>query len=122
MLSKAKTLEGYKLANPDDEIGTIKEFYFDDYYWTIRYLVADTGNWLTGRQVLISPYALSAVVKEQHHININLTKQQIESSPSLSSDKPVSQQFELVNDRVKLLAYRLLIPRLSSRKSSTQMA
>jgi uncharacterized protein YrrD len=95
MLITAKTLEGYKLTHPDDAIGTVKEFYFDDHYWTIRYLVADTGNWLTGRQVLISPYALSAVVKEQHHITINLTKQQIESSPSLSSDKPVSQQFEL---------------------------
>jgi len=95
MLITAKTLEGCKLTNPDDEIGTVKEFYFDDRYWTIRYLVADTGNWLTGRQVLISPYALSTVVKEQHHININLTRQQIESSPSLSSDKPVSKQFEL---------------------------
>ncbi len=95
MLSKAKTLESYKLTNPDEAIGKVKEFYFDDYYWTIRYLVADTGNWLTGRQVLISPYVLVDVVKEQHHITINLTKQQIESSPSLSSDKPVSQQFEL---------------------------
>ena len=95
MLTKAKTLEGCKLANPDDEIGKVKEFYSDDYYWTIRYLVANTGNWLTGRQVLISPYALAAVVKEQQHITLNLTKKQIESSPSLSSDKPVFQQFEL---------------------------
>ncbi len=48
-----------------------------------------------GRQVLISPYALTGVVKEKRHITLNLTKQQIESSPSLSSDKPVSQQFKL---------------------------
>jgi sporulation protein YlmC with PRC-barrel domain len=95
MLITAKTLEGYKLTHSDDEIGSVKEFYFDDYYWTIRYLVADTGNWLMGRQVLLSPYAVSNVIKEQHHITINLTKQQIESSPSLNSDKPVSQQFEL---------------------------
>ncbi|MCY7285868.1 MAG: PRC-barrel domain-containing protein [Cyanobacteria bacterium CAN_BIN43] len=95
MLITAKTLQGYKLTHSDDEIGMVKEFYLDDYYWTIRYLVADTGNWLTGRQVLLSPYALSDVIKEHHHITINLTRQQIESSPSLSSDKPVSQQFEL---------------------------
>jgi hypothetical protein len=61
MLSKAKTLKGYKLDSLDGEIGKVKEFYFDDRHWTIRYLVADTGNWLTGRQVLISPYALVAV-------------------------------------------------------------
>ena len=94
MLSQVKTLKGYKLKSLDGEIGKVKEFYFDDKHWTIRYLVADTGGWLTGRQVLISPYALVAVVKEDQHIVINLTKKQIEDSPSLDSDRPVSQQFE----------------------------
>ena len=94
MLSKAKTLKGYKLDSLDGERGKVKEFYFDDRHWTIRYLVADTGNWLTGRQVLISPYALVAVIKEEQHIVVELTKKQIEDSPSLDYDKPVSQQFE----------------------------
>jgi len=94
MLNKAKTLKGYKLDSRDGEIGKVKEFYFDDHHWTIRYLVADTGNWLTGRQVLISPYALIAVIKEEEHITIDLTKKQIENSPPLDADKPVSRQFE----------------------------
>ncbi|MBE0669187.1 MAG: PRC-barrel domain-containing protein, partial [Anaerolineales bacterium] len=94
MLIKAKTLYGYKLDSLDGEIGKVKEFYFDDRHWTIRYLVADTGNWLMDRQVLISPYALAAVIKEEQHISIDLTKKQIEDSPSLNSDKPVSRQFE----------------------------
>ena len=94
MLNKAKMLKGYKLNSLDGEVGKVKEFYFDDQHWTIRYLVADTGNWLTGRQVLISPYALIAVIKEEQHITIDLTKKQIEDSPSLNSDKPVSRQFE----------------------------
>jgi hypothetical protein len=68
MLNKAKTLKGYKLDSLDGEIGKVKEFYFDDRHWAIRYLVADTGNWLTGRQVQISPYALAAVNKEEQHI------------------------------------------------------
>jgi uncharacterized protein YrrD len=94
VLNQVKTLKGYKLESLDGEIGKVKEFYFDDQHWTIRYLVADTGGWLTGRQVLISPYALVAVVKEDQHIAIDLTKKQIEDSPSLDSDKPVSRQFE----------------------------
>jgi uncharacterized protein YrrD len=94
MLGKAKTLQGYKLNSLDGEIGKVKEFYFDDQYWAIRYLVADTGNWLTERQVLISPYALVSASKEEQHITIDLTKKQIEDSPSLISDKPVSRQFE----------------------------
>jgi sporulation protein YlmC with PRC-barrel domain len=94
MLIKAKTLKGYKLDSLDGEIGKVKEFYFDDNHWAIRYLVADTGNWLTGRQVLITPYALAAANKEEEHIAVDLTTKQIEDSPSLSSDKPVSRQFE----------------------------
>ena len=94
MLVKAKTFNGYKLDSLDGEIGKVKEFFFDDHHWTIRYLVADTGNWLTGRQVLISPYSLVAVNKEEQSIKVDLTQKQIEDSPSLSSDKPVSRQFE----------------------------
>ena len=94
MLIEAKTLKGYKLNSLNGEIGKVKEFYFDDQHWAIRYLVADTGNWLTGRQVLISPYALVAVIEEEQHIAVDLTKKQIEDSPSLNSDKPVSRQFE----------------------------
>jgi hypothetical protein len=94
MFNRSKALKGYKLNSTDGEIGKVKEFYFDDRYWTIRYLIADTGNWLTDRQVLISPYSLVAVNMKEQHINIDLTKQQIENCPSLSSDKPVSRQFE----------------------------
>ena len=94
MLSKARTLTGYKLNGLDGEIGEVKEFYFDDQHWTVRYLVADTGGWLTDRQVLISPYALVEVSEETQCININLTKKQIEGSPPLDSDKPVSRQIE----------------------------
>jgi len=94
MLCKANTLKGYSLDSLEGDIGKVKEFYFDDRHWAIRYLVADTGNWLVGRQVLISPYALVDVNIEEHHIEINLSKKQIEDSPSLDNDKPVSRQFE----------------------------
>jgi uncharacterized protein YrrD len=94
MLIKANALKGYTLDSIDGEIGKVKEFYFDDRYWTIRYLVADTGKWLIGRQVLISPHPLLTVNKEEQKIGISLTKKQIEDSPSLDNDKPVSRQFE----------------------------
>jgi uncharacterized protein YrrD len=94
MLHSAKTLRGYKLKSLDGELGSVKDFYFDDRHWAIRYLVANTGNWLVSRQVLISPYALAAVSRQEHHISIDLTRKRIENSPSLESDKPVSRQFE----------------------------
>ncbi len=94
MLNRAKILNGYKLKSRDGEIGKVQEFYFDDRHWTIRYLVADTGGWMTGKQVLLSPYALGAVEPAGENIVVDLTKKQIEESPSLASDKPVSRQFE----------------------------
>lgn len=94
MLYRAKDLSGYKLGAVDGEIGKVKEFFFDDRYWTVRYIVANTGNWLTGKQVLISPHALASVNSEQERIETKLTKKQIEDSPSLDADKPVSRQYE----------------------------
>jgi hypothetical protein len=96
MFYNAKALNGYRLNSLDGPIGKVKEFYFDDLHWTIRYLVADTGFWLPGRQVLISPYALGSINTDidPKQIEVHLTKKQIEESPSLDSDKPVSHQFE----------------------------
>jgi hypothetical protein len=94
MLYTAKTLNGYALSSRNGSIGSAREFYFDDKHWTIRYLVADTGGWLLGRKVLISPFALLSVDALKKEIRVDLTKKQIEDSPSLDSDKPVSRQFE----------------------------
>jgi hypothetical protein len=44
--------------------------------------------------VLISPYALGAVNREERNIAVNLTKDRIEDGPSLNNAKPVSRQFE----------------------------
>ena len=94
MLSKAKDLKGYKLESLDGNIGSVQEFYFDDQYWTVRYLVANSGSWLSGKQVLISPFALVSIDRAGKHIGVDLSKRQIENSPSLETDKPVSRQFE----------------------------
>jgi hypothetical protein len=50
-------LYGDKLGASDGEAGHVKDFYFDDKNWVVRYVVADTGSWLAGRQVLLSPLA-----------------------------------------------------------------
>jgi hypothetical protein len=68
--------------------------YFDDETWTVRYLVVDTGGWLTGRQVLISPVAVTKLDWYASRINVRLTKDEVENSPSIEQDKPVSRQHE----------------------------
>jgi uncharacterized protein YrrD len=94
MLIKSTELKGYKLGATDGDIGKVEEFYFDDKHWTVRYLVVNTGRWLTGRKVLLSPYALNAIDQEDHSILLNINQAKIEASPSIESDEPVSKQFE----------------------------
>ena len=91
MLRNVKTLKGYKLGALDGDIGKVKDFYFDDQRWTVRYLVADTGSWLPGKQVLISPHALKKVREVEKIIDVALSKKRIEDSPSVDLDKPVSR-------------------------------
>lgn len=94
MLRSIKQLYGDKLGATDGDIGHVKDFYFDDQNWTIRYLVADTGTWLPGRQVLLSPYSLGRLDQAEKILRVNLTRKQIEDSPSIESHKPVSRQYE----------------------------
>ncbi|HWH72064.1 MAG TPA: PRC-barrel domain-containing protein [Candidatus Sulfotelmatobacter sp.] len=95
MLRQTKELLGYRLGARDGEIGHIKDLYFDDQTWTVRYLVADTGNWLPHRKVLISPIAVTGLQTTPHKVvAVNLTRQQIEESPSIETHKPVSRQYE----------------------------
>ncbi len=94
MLKSIKQLYGNKLGASDGEIGHVKDFYFDDQNWAIRYVVADTGTWLPGRQVLISPHAFGSLHQAGKVLCANLTRKQIENSPSIESHKPVSREYE----------------------------
>ena len=94
MLQSLQQRFGEKLRGLDGEIGHVRDFYFDDKSWNLRYLVADTGHWLAGRLVLISPHAFGHLYPEGKVLLVNLTRQQIEDSPSIDRHKPVSRQHE----------------------------
>ena len=94
MSQSLKKICGDKLGASDGEIGHVKDFYFDDKRWVVRYVVADTGTWLSGKLVLISPRALGSLYQGGKVLIVNLTRQQIENCPSIDSHKPVSRQYE----------------------------
>jgi uncharacterized protein YrrD len=94
MLHSIEQRYGEKLRATDGEIGHVRDFYFDDKNWTVRYVVADTGRWLAGRQVLISPHALGHLYPNGKVLLVNLTRKQVEESPSIEEHKPVSRQHE----------------------------
>ena len=95
MLQNIKELYDSKISASDGEIGHIKDFYFDDESWEVRYLIVDTGSWLTGRVVLLTPHSFGALDQTTKTLHIKLTKKQIEHSPSIDSHIPVSRQYEI---------------------------
>ena len=52
-------------------------FYFDDAHWTVRHVEVDTGGWLIGRLVLISPHAIESFVWAGHRLHVGLTREQV---------------------------------------------
>jgi hypothetical protein len=94
MLRSTKDLYGFTIGATDGDIGTVNECYFDDLSYTVRYVVVNTGVWLAERKVLLSPIAFRAMDWEHKRITAALTKDQVEKSPDIDTDKPVSRQHE----------------------------
>lgn len=92
-------LYGMPIGATDGPVGEVADFYFDDQSWVIRYLIADTGTWLSGRQVLLSPHAFernlfNRPMTDTQFLRVCLTREQIEKSPSIDLRRPVSRQDE----------------------------
>jgi len=83
------------MAATDGAIGTVKDFYFEDNSWIVRYLVIETGSWLNGRKVLISPDAYLNPDWKNETFPINLSKEQIKNSPNIDTELPVYRQQEI---------------------------
>ncbi len=95
MLRSGNDLIGHELEAIDGDIGKVEDVYFDDSEWTVRYLVVNTGSWLAGRRVLISPIALGSAPANTRGIHVALTTEQIKNSPDIDTDQPVSKQTEI---------------------------
>ena len=108
MLFAVTGLQGCPVEASEGQVGTVKDFLFDDQSWKIRWVVVDVGQWLSGRQVLIHPSAIAPLDVSQPSnrglpmmtgpetpvLSVQLTKQKIEASPEVSEDEPVTKQME----------------------------
>jgi hypothetical protein len=95
MLRSTKDLLTYAVSATDGTIGHVQNFYFDDEAWVIRYLIVDTGTWLSRRKVLISPIAIGHPNRKEKVLPVSITKEQVKNSPDIDTDKPVSRQHEM---------------------------
>jgi len=95
MLKSAKDVMALAIGATDGHIGKVKDLYFDDQTWTVRYFVVDTGGWLSGRKVLISPTAVGEPDWKQEVLPVSLTRRQVADSPDIDLELPVNRQAEL---------------------------
>lgn len=94
MLRSIEELEKYGVQANDGPMGHVRDFFFDDASWVVRYVVVDTGGWLWDRKVLISPISIGQVDPAQKRLQVLLDREKIEKSPDFDSHKPVSRQHE----------------------------
>jgi hypothetical protein len=93
MLRNATQLEHFVVQAKDGELGTVDQLYFDDETWAIRYVTVATG--FLGRSVLISPISVIHADWVAKRLDVALTKRQVENSPNIDTDKPISRQHEI---------------------------
>ncbi len=94
MLWDASAIRGYSVHGGDGWLGTVFDALFSDDIWRVRWLVVNTGKWLSDRNVLIHPSALGQPDPAKRQFPVELTKSQIKTSPDISADQPVSRQME----------------------------
>jgi hypothetical protein len=94
MLRNSSHLKGLVIRAMDGDLGTVEDLYFDDQSWTIRYLTVNTGGWLDDRQVLISPISAIRTDWLAQRLDVALAKKQVENSPDINTQLPVSRQHE----------------------------
>ena len=95
MLCDMTTLLDRPIRATDGVIGEVKDIYFDDSTWVIRYFVVETGSWLSTRRVLISPLSIATPMNSGRTLICGLTQAQVRDSPAIDTDQPVSRQHEL---------------------------
>jgi hypothetical protein len=95
MLWRARELLGHAISGTDGALGWIHDVYFDDQHWMVRYLAAETGHWLGGRRVLLSPMSVRRIDRVHRWAEVALTRQQVRDSPNVDTHKPVERQHEV---------------------------
>lgn len=94
MLRSTKEIQGFTILASDGPMGSIDEFFFDDQSWVIRYAVVNTGIWLFGRKVLLTPSSFNHLDSKNQCLPVKLSKDQVMGSPDIDTDQPVSRQQE----------------------------
>jgi hypothetical protein len=97
MIRTLNELQDYAIGATDGEVGHVKDFFFDDRAWVIRFLVVETGSWLSSRKVLISPFSIGKADWDNKRLPVQISREQVKNSPDVDTERPVTRQHEILN-------------------------
>jgi len=100
MIRRVRDLEGLTLTAVDGHAGRIRDVYFDDETWRVRYLVGETSPWPTGIHVAIAPSHVEEIDVRSNAVAVDLTRLEIERNPVLDSDLPISAQLRAASSAI----------------------
>ena len=72
---------GYRIHATDGEVGRIADLMVESDDWSIPYLVVETGTWLSGKAVLVSPNWVERFDWANQIARLDLSTSLIEASP-----------------------------------------
>jgi hypothetical protein len=94
MLRSMREMFEYSILATDGEIGHVSDVLLADSDLKARYLVVDTGGWLSGRKVLLSTAWLSSVAPTRKSLVVNMDKKRIEESPPYDPEEDLPREYE----------------------------
>jgi hypothetical protein len=94
MIRSLEHVKKFEIVATDGRIGAVDDFYFDDERWAIRYVVVDTGRWLPGRRVVISPLSVGHFEWGAQRLSLSISRDQVRDSPGIDAHQPVSRRHE----------------------------
>ena len=99
MLWNATAIKGYVIDAADGEIGTVADLLFEDGSWAIRWLIVETGTWLSAAKVLLPAAVLGEPHAEPEHVHVRLTRQQVRDAPAFDPDTQLTREIEATHAR-----------------------
>jgi hypothetical protein len=95
-LRSAREVIHYHIEASDGEIGSAEDFIVDDGTWAIRYVIADTRDWLPGKRALFSPDWITAIRWAEGKIFVDISRHAVRSAPELDPEAPISRDYEIL--------------------------
>ena len=93
-LRSVDEVAGYNVIAGGENTGEVDGFLVEDRTWKIRYIVVDTGRWLSHHRVVIPSHWITAISWAEHSVEVSVSGEQLESAPVYPDDGPVTREYE----------------------------